>query len=399
MFNLDYSRTPISTLLKILLPLAIVAVTVGLYFAIFGRSDKAKKITKIVLASVIAFFFLFRFVFWTIRLLHLNGTYSFSSFLLSLGINSNYAITTLLMIIAMVCLYVSAFSKKDNAFLDFCKHTLLGIGLPFGVIQLFRAELVINSVDSAYHILNIISIIFTVFTFYVPIYFIKIGELKPNLSKFWLAIAGYTMMASLCMTLSIVTRSGNIAEMTYSSSLALLGAKINFPWFLLITIPAFLIICFICYYIVTFVYKKVTHDPVTLEYRHKNEFFDLYSFATKSLCCMQGLLILIIVGTITRNPIGTLWGLFCLLPLIMTIFCVWTAYEMQKQAELDDERVFDKGNKEAKKIIIISLIGNAIFGLVAAKQIKNEREAIIERKQREEKHRQKKLQENNEIQE
>ena len=114
---------------------------------------------------------------------------------------------------------------------------------------------------------------------------------------------------------------------------------------------------------------------------------------------MQGLLILIIVGTVTRNPIGTLWGLFCLLPLIMTIFCVWTANEMQKQAELDDERVFDKGNKEAKKIIIISLIGNVIFGLVAAKQIKNEREAIIERKQREEKHRQKKLQENNEIQE
>lgn len=392
MFNLEYSNISLSLLIRTLLPIGIVAVVVGLYFAIFGNSDKTKKITKITLASFIAFLLLFRFCFWIFRAIEISGGYSFSSFLMSLGINGNYAITTLLMYVAMIALYVSAFSKNNNLILDFCKHTLLGIGFPFGIIQLFRLDLIVNTIDNVYHVLNIISILFTILLLFIPVYFLKIGELRPRLSKFWLAISGYTIFASLCMTLSIVTRNGNIAEMTYATSLRQLGIEINFPWHLLITVPAFLIICFIVYYIVTYAYKKITHDPVTLEYRHRNEFFDLYSFATKSLCSMQGLLLLIILGTITRNPMGTLWGLFCLIPLIMTVFCVWTAYEMEEQAELDDESVFDKGNKTAQKIITTSLIGNLIFGAVVAKQIKNERESIIERKAREEKRKQRELQ-------
>ncbi len=392
MFNLEYSRISISLLLKILLPIGIVSVVLCLYFALFSNSDKAKKITKIIMASLIALLLLIRLCFWIVRAVHLSNSYSFSFFLLSLGINGDYAVTTLLMYVAMIALFISAFSKTNNNIVDFCKHTLLGIGLPLGIIQLFRIDLVINPIDNVYHILNIISILFTILLLFVPIYFLKIGELRPRLQKFWLAISGYTMIACLCMSLSIVTVNGNIAEMTYSNSLIKLGIDIDFPWHLLVSIPAFLIICFVVYYIVTLAYKKITHDPVTLEYKHRNEFFDLYCFATKSLCSMQGLLVLIILGTITRNPIGSYFGLFCLVPLIMTMFCVWTAYEMEKQAELDDESVFDKGNHEAKKIITISLIGNLIFGLVVAKQIKNERETIIERKQREEKRKQKEIQ-------
>ena len=48
------------------------------------------------------------------------------------------------------------------------------------------------------------------------------------------------------------------------------------------------------------------------------------------------------------------------------------------------------------KIITTSLIGNLIFGAVVAKQIKNERESIIERKEREEKRKQRELQKQSE---
>ena len=385
MFDFDYSSYPLSLLLKILLPIFIVGVVVGLYFLLFKNTDKSKKITKIVLASIICFLYLARAIFYIVRIISLKITFTFAYFLTIFGINSVYAVTSLLMIIAVVALFVSAFSKEDSPLLDFCKHTLLGIGFPFGIIQLFRLDLVFLQSYSAYHIVNIVSVIFTVLLLFIPVYFLKICELRPNLSKFWLAVTGYTIIASLCMTFSLLIVTGNIGEMVYATSLSKLGIKIDFPWHLLITIPAFLIICFIAYYIVTLCYKKFTHDPVTLEYRHRNEFFDLYAFATKSLCCMQGPLILIILATIIRTPLGSLWGLFCLVPLIMTIFCIWTAYEMENQAKLDDERVFDKGNKDAKKIITISFIGNIIFGFVVAKQIKNERESIIERKEREEK--------------
>ena len=375
----------ISLLLKILLPILFVALSVGLYFALCARSDKGKKITKIVLASTICVLYAFRFFFWLARAIVTSGSFSFSYFLLALGLNGNYAVTSLLMIICAVALFISAFAKQENMTLSFCKYTLLGVGFPFAIIQLFRVDMIINTIDNVYHILNLISMMFTILLLVVPIYFIKIYELRPKLSKFWYAIAGYTSIASICMTLSLVTTSGNIAEMTYATSLRQLGISVNFPWHLLISIPAFLIICFVVYYLVTLIYKKITHDPVTLEYKHRNEFFELYSFATKSLCCMQGLLILIILATIIRNPLGSLWGLFCLVPLIMTIFCAYAALEMEEQAKIDDEKVFEKGNREAKKIITLSIIGNVIFGLVIAKQIKNERENIIDRKQREEK--------------
>ena len=154
------------------------------------------------------------------------------------------------------------------------------------------------------------------------IYLVKIDDIKLSISKFWYAIAGYICLTSIAMTLSIVSFNGNYSEITYASTLYKIGIKISFPWHLLITIPIFLIISFGIYYLFTLIFKNHTEKDSKNNEENKNDFFEIYSFSTKSICCMQGFLILILLSAIVRNPLGTWLGILCLIPLIMTIFCI-----------------------------------------------------------------------------
>ena len=395
----------ITTLFRILFPLVTILLVAGLFFAFRTKSQKSIKITKIILASFLLFLYLFKAVFWIVRIITIseNNTFSAQYITKAFGLD----IPSFLVILSSVVLFISAFSKKPSKFMEFLKFTLLGVGLPSAIISLFTID-IIDIYDSYYHVLNIIAMLFNLLLIFIPLYLIKIKELKPSLDKYWYAISGYICLTSICMTLSLIIREGNLSEMTYSKILRKIGIQISFPWHLLIIIPCFLIISFILFYAITFVYKKIIEkdNDVKNEKEEKleqtpkrNEFFDLYAFATKSICCMQGFLVLIILSAIVRNPFGSIWGILCLIPLIMTIFCLLAVFEMEKQANLNDEDIFNKGNKEAKKIIAFALIGDIFFGLSFAKQMKNERESIIERKEREEKRRlreQKKKQEQEE---
>lgn len=374
----------LTTLLRVLLPLGVIAVVAILFFSLCAKSKKGVFITKICLASTLSALYIFRFIFWIVRVVHISSNHTFTTNYLprALGLD----VPSYLILLSIASLFMSAFSKKQHKTLEFFEHTLLGVGLTYGLISIFRLDM-IDVYDNLYHALNIQAIIFMIALIFVPLYLIKTNELKPKLSKFWYAIAGYTCIASLCMTVSLIMFNGNISEMTYSSTLRKIGWTVSFPWHLLIVIPVFLIICFAVYWIVSIIYNKVSLDTETHEYHARNEFFDLYSFATKSICCLQGLLILIILATLIRKPLGTPLGLLCLLPFIMTVFCVYASFEMDKQSSLNDEHVFDKGNKNIRPLIAYTLIGNVIFGLVLVKQIKNEREAIEYRKERIEKKR------------
>lgn len=388
--SLEGKSIQLTTLIRILVPLAIIAIAVGLYFVLPKKSQKGIKITKICIASTLLGLYLFKFFFWIARIVSISSSHTFTVDYLprALGLD----VSSYLILLMSATLYISAFVKKPCKLLNFFENTLLGIGLTYGIILLFRLDL-IDVYDNLFHALNIQSMIFMLALIFVPIYLIKIKELQPKLSSFWYAVAGHIAITSLCMTGSLLLRGGNLSEMTFSYSLKQLGLKIDFPWHLLIVIPAFLIICFVVYYVISYINNKfiLKINETKSEYRSKNEFFDLHAFSTKSLCCLQGFLILILLAAVIRQPQGTPLGLLCLIPFVMTIFCVLTVFEMEKLSTLaiNDETIFDKNNKKLKKASIYLMFANLVFGLSFKKQIKNEREAIEDRKLREERRKQK----------
>ena len=105
---------------------------------------------------------------------------------------------------------------------------------------------------------------------------------------------------------------------------------------------------------------------------------------------------LIIISTLVKKPQRNFWGLTCLIPFIMTIFCILAVNEMQKYITSNDESIFEDGNKNAKKILTYTFLGNFIFGFAFKAQLKNERENLIEYKKRMERKRQRELEANEE---
>lgn len=372
----------ITPLMRILVPLIATIIIVGLYFALCSKTEKGIKITKIVLASILVALYLGKVIFWFVRLIHLAGKINVYNLPYLFGLDYE----SIMIIVLSVTLYLSAFAKKSNT-LNFLEHFCLGIATTVGVISLLSC-IFIDKQDNLYHITNIMRFISNILLIYCPLFLVKIKEIKPNLNNFWYSIAGYICLVSLVMTFSYMIPEANISGMSSSPILYLIGIKISFPWHLLITIPTFVLISFGIYSIYYFATRK-KNNIQKIDESKRNEFFDLYSFATKSICCMQGFIILIIIAVIIKTPLGTMLALLCLIPLVMTLCCVYTTFLMDKQADINTEEIFDEHNKIANKILTLIMIGNIFYGLNVKKQFRNERESIIDRKEREEKRKKK----------
>lgn len=382
----------LSTAFSILMPIISVLIVAGIWFLLASKSQKAVKITKIVMAVVLIALYLFRTIFWFVRTTTLteSGTFTIDYLVKTFGLDINFY----LIIISVVALLWSAFSKKENKVLDLLMQTMLGIALPLGIISLFNQRLIIDINDRWYHSLNLASMLINIAFILYPLYLVKTKSMNVSLKNFWKAICVYICICSLTMLLSLLMKSTNVDEMLYSNTMQRMGIKIGFPWHLLLIFPIFLLLCLGINYLVCLVinllnkkYVQSDEQQTPATQKPKNDFFDLYAFATKSIACMQGFLILIILAVVIKAPQGTPFALLCLLPLVMTIFCLLAVFEMEKQAEINDQTIFDANNKKAKKFLTFVFLGNALFGFSVLKQYRNEREAIEDRKLREEKKR------------
>ena len=372
---------------KNFLPIGILLLTFLLLYVLPTKSKRAVFVTKLTMACVLSALFLFRFFFWVARIIHITPAHEFTPAYLprALGLD----IPMFLTLWVILTLFVSAFDKKGSRFCKFLQHTLLGVGLTYGVITMFRLDM-IDKYDNLYHMLNIGAMI-NMFAFvFVPLYLVKSKDLKPKFTKFWYAVAGYACMMALVLTLAIVNGS-NYSEMLVSTTLKSMGAKIDLPWHLLIVTPAFLLICFGVYMLVLYVGKKLAKDNEEEQFVHKNEFFDLQAFAMKSVCCMQAYFLMIIIAALVYKPGGSLLGFLVLIPFVMTVFSVLAANDMEKISVQNNEKVFEDGSRALTKVKVFAMIGDVLYGLFFLKQLNNEKESIQERKVREEKRRLKML--------
>ena len=381
MFNIEPSFNIPTTLFYVLFPIISIVLCAGLFFLLPSKSKKAVKVTKIVLAFSLIAIYLARTIFVVYRYVTLLGRFEFSYIDKMFGLDLNFYF----IVMTSVYLLYSAFSSKNNFFMDLIKNTMISIAFPFALLILFNPKMIINISDDWYHFGNLTAMLINLVLLISPLYLVKSKDIDVNLKNFWQGIAGYILALCLCMTLNIIIKGANISELSSSYTLnRIIGTNIGFPWFLLIVIPIFLIISFAVYCLIRLIVALITHQsyldaPVR---EKKNDFFDIYNFATKTVCCMQGILLLIILATLVKKPEGNILGIICLIPFVMTIFCLLAVKEMQKYVDNYDESLFEKGNKNAKRIITFAFIGNFIFGFALNNQFKNERESILENKRR-----------------
>ncbi|MBO5884333.1 MAG: hypothetical protein J6Q51_00890 [Clostridia bacterium] len=389
----------LTTLFNVLFPIVTIAVVVGLLFLLkfASKTQLGKKIVKLCLAGTLIALYLTKMIFWIVRATGVyaaeEGGFNIAYILNTFGLDLNF---WLVIITAFVLIY-TAVCKKQCRWLEVLKQTMLGVAIPLAFVSLINPRLIIDINDPWTHCVNLCPIITNMLLMLCPLYFVAIKETQFSLNKFWKAICGYICISSLSMIIALILNRNISGLLAMPNSHLIVKMKIAFPWYLLIVIPAFLAISFglyaLCWYLIKLINKNKEVQPQEDENQEqqvpqKNEYFDLYSFATKSIACMQGFLILIILAVIVRAPNnGTFLGLFCLLPLVMTIFCILAVFEMDKLAEENNEEIFNKGNPKAKKFLTYSFIGNPLFGLVILKQYINERNSIQERIVREEKKR------------
>lgn len=392
MFDVQPSYNLPTTLFNVLFPIISIVLCAGLFFVLPKKTAKTVKITKLVLGFLLIGLYLAKTSFLIYRYTSLLGKFDLTYVDKMFGLDLNFYFTFM----AAFYLIFSAFSNKKNIFLDILKNTIVSISFAYCALALFNPKMVFTLANYAYgwyHFPNILAMVINLILLVTALYLIKANDVQISLKNFWQGLAGYIMALSLCMTLAIVLNV-NISELSYSNTLYdVIKTRINFPWFLLIVIPVFLLISFGIYCLIRLIVCKISHtsfiEKPTLE--KKNEFFDIYTFATKTVCCMQGILLLIIIATLAKKPQGNVWGLTCLIPFIMTIFCILAVNEMQKYITSNDESIFEDGNKNAKKILTYTFLGNFIFGFAFKAQLKNERENLIEYKKRMERKRQREL--------
>lgn len=395
MFNIQPSFNLPTTLFYVLFPIISIVLCAGLFFVLPKKTPKRIKITKLVLGFLLVGMYVAKTAYLIYRYIALVGKFDLAYVDKMFGLDLSFYF----MLITAVYLIYSAFSNKKNIFIDILKNTIVSISFAYAVLALFNPRMIINISDDWYHFSNLISMITNLVLLITPVYLIKSKDAEINLKNFWQGITGYILALCLCMTLNVMLKGANISELTSSYTLTkIFGTRINFPWFLLIVIPVFLLIAFGLYCLIRFIISKITHTKFIEDQskEKKNEFFDIYAFATKTVCCMQGILLLIIISTLVKKPQGNVWGLTCLIPFVMTIFCILTIDEMQKLVNSNDETIFDKNNKTTKRILIYAFLGNFIFGFAFKAQLKNERENLIEYKKRMKRKRQKELEANEE---
>ena len=393
MFDIQPSYNLPTTLFYVLFPIISIVLCAGLFFVLPKKSEINVKITKLVLGFLLIGLYLAKTAFLIYRYVSILGKFDLAYADKMFGLDLNFYFTFM----ASFYLIFSAFSSKKNIFLDVLKNTVVSICFAYSVLALFNPKMIITLANYAYgwyHFPSIIAMVINLVLLVTALYLIKSKDAEISLKNFWQGLAGYIMALSLCMTLDVVLNV-NISELTYSNTLYdVIKTRINFPWFLLIVIPVFLLISFGIYCLIRLIICKISHTTFIEEPgpEKKNEFFDIYSFATKTVCCMQGILLLIIIATLVKKPQRSLWGLTCLIPFIMTIFCILTVNEMQKYITSADESIFEEGNKNAEKILIYAFLGNFIFGFAFMVQLNNERDNIIEYKKRMKRKRQRELQ-------
>ena len=317
-------------------------------FLFSAKSEKGKKITKIALAVVLLVLEIGRFVYEYLLHVHNGGTADTYNWWWGFS----FQMCAIMTWTTIVTLLLSAFVKKENAFLQFLYNILFGCAMIGGILTFCYPDCLTANYPF-FHFINIQTVVTHSLLIFVPIYLVKIKDFKVEIKNIWKVCAGYVYIGSVAMTTSLI--SGN--NFAYSLGLDLVDLGLPFPWHLpviMLVMVAFASLVYGGFEIVRLARRKIHKDDepvqeIEKQTSSKNPLgLTMYVVSNVTAILFGGLIVLGVASLI--GGAKSLAGLCCLIGLVYMILGLVFAHYIKRYVEED----LDVENK-AKHWTLIAL--------------------------------------------
>ena len=302
-----------------------------LFFGLYAKSDKGIRITKIVMASMMALFEGGRYIFLMVYYSRFYGSFDWVG-------RIPFSMCGIMSITTIFVLYVSAFRKTNGRYMQIFYNILFGCAL-WGGILTFASPQMLNEGFAIIHFRNVQTIFIHIMLIFVPIYLIKIGELQVRFINFWIIAIGYLSIGIISMTGSQIS-SGNFANALYIDMLIDWNINIPFPWHLPPMFLAMHLLPAICYSVFEIIYRKKNPQPTeSLTKTSSSTGLNTAQFSRAQwliLGCgfiMSFVLHLFISSLLGPTPEASWLGLLCLIPLGILAGSIWFVHKNTQKGE------------------------------------------------------------------
>lgn len=318
-------------------------------FLLSAKSEKGKKITKLILAGVLLILEVGRTVYKYLMHVHNGGTASNFNW----WWNISFQMCAIMCWTTIITLILSAFLKKENKFLQFLYNVLFG-GAMIGGILTFAYPDCLSSNYPFLHFVNIQTVLVHALLIFVPIYFVKTKDFRVDIKNIWKVCAAYVYVGCVAMTASLI--SGN--NFAYALKFDLFDLGLPFPWHLPVVMLFMMVLATLIYgsfELVRLIKRKIKKEDKPVPEKHN---YDKLGFATYVVSNVSAILFGALIMLGTASLIGSpksMTGILCLLGLVYMILVLIFAEKVYKKY------ITEKLDVENKKKHITYIVLTFIF--------------------------------------
>lgn len=340
------------------LALFVILVIVGLLFALNSKTEKGQKITKIVLATLLLVLELGRIIWKICQHIHLYG--SIDGF--DWWWNISFQMCAIMTWTTIITLYVSAFAKnKNHIIIKILENILLGTAMVGGILTFIYPDLMDGSMPF-FHFRNIQTVLTHTLLIFVPIWLVKIGELKIRIKNIWMPALGFLYVGCFAMMMSLYSGQ-NFAYSLACDLMEDIGLHVPYPWHLLIVVAIIFCLTVLIYAIGEIVYRK-KHKTEQKPIKTQKEKYHYASAVTCFvLAAVQGVLMLMLIslGLYTPTDPTSPLAIFCLLPFGFSVLLIKLGMEYLLLSEKEDLSQ-EVHSKNYIILLVVSFLLNIILG-------------------------------------
>ena len=296
----------------LMLILMIATFIVACCFIFSAKSEKGKRITRIILAIILLVLEVGRTIYKYRMHIYNGGTASDFNW----WWNISFQMCAIMCWTTIITLILSACLKKENVFLQYLYNILFACAMVGGFLTFMYPDCITSNYPIL-HFINIQTILVHALLIFVPIYLIKIKEFKVEFKNAWKVFVGYVFVGAIAMSASLI--SGN--NFAFSLNLDLFDLGIPFPWHMLFVMIVMACIAFVLYgafELVRFIRRKVKKEQkqISMKTNSNTNKLGLAIYIVSIACAILfGAIIILSIANIIGEPL-TWAGAWCLIGFV-----------------------------------------------------------------------------------
>jgi len=289
----------------------VIGILLSLFFGIHAKTRKGIKLTQLALGSAFLVLETGRLVWFIAERVYIGLPISFEFWFSIIP----FSYCGVMSITAGIVLIATAV-KSDNQTMtmQIFYNILFSLGMLGGLLT-FSAPGIFDNRFSLLHFRNFQTVTVHILLIFAPLHLIKTEMLKVRWHNVWMAVSGFLGTAAIMMTASQISGVNRGWALYIEEMVQYAGVYIPFPWHLLVLFLALFIVPLLFYSFFELNYKRMSNQSVA-------EVPVSYGVNMSVIVCglLLGLAgILVIPLAFPRTPIGNMWGLLCLIPLVIII--------------------------------------------------------------------------------